>query len=301
MSDAATAGRADGPPADEEATGNPRHRAAVLGHPVSHSLSPALHTAAYRALGLADWTYEAVDVTEDDLAAHLDGLDDTWAGLSVTMPLKRRVLPLCDELSPVAEATGVVNTVLLHGGRRRGDNTDVHGVAAALRDAGADRVSWGCVLGGGATAVSAVAALAELGCRTPTVYVRSRGRSRKLREAAERLGVQATVSPWEDAWEALSADVVVSTVPAGAADALADDLARGTAPTSGPLLLDVVYDPWPTRLATAWVARRGEVVDGAEMLLHQAAAQVTLMTGRPAPVGAMREALHEAAAARSAG
>jgi shikimate dehydrogenase len=282
----------DGPKPGREGA-RPR-RAAVLGHPVAHSLSPALHRAAYEALSLEGWSYEAFDVAEDGLAEFLDGVDDDWVGLSLTMPLKRRVIPLLDDLTPLAQALGVVNTVTFGSGRRTGDNTDVYGMATALQEAGCERVGWGCVLGGGATAVSALAALAELGCRTPTVYVRSRGRSRKLRDAAERLGVQATVSPWEDAWEALSADVVVSTVPANGADPLAAELENGTAPTSGPLLLDVVYDPWPTRLALAWTARGGEVVDGAEMLLHQAAAQVRLMTGRLAPVEAMRAAIETA-------
>ncbi|MFP5348065.1 MAG: shikimate dehydrogenase [Actinomycetes bacterium] len=281
---------ADQPDAPSSAT----HRAAVLGHPVAHSLSPALHRAAYDALGLDGWSYEAFDVAEDQLGEFLDGLDDSWVGLSLTMPLKRRVIPLLDELTPLAQALGVVNTVTFHDGRRVGDNTDVYGIRTALEEAGCDRAGWGCVLGGGATAVSAVAALAELGCRTPTLYVRSRGRSRKLREAAARLDVQATVSGWEDAWEALSADVVVSTVPTGAADPLAEELENGTAPTSGPLLLDVVYDPWPTRLAQAWTARGGEVVDGAEMLLHQAVAQVRLMTGQEPPEDAMRAALETA-------
>ena len=199
-----------------------QRRAAVLGHPVAHSLSPALHRAAYEALGLEGWRYDAIDVTEDDLAAFLDGLGPEWAGLSLTMPLKRKVVPLLAKMTPLAEALGVVNTVTFDDGRRIGDNTDVYGIVAALQEAGADRFAWGCVLGGGATAVSAVAALAELGCRTPTVYVRSRGRSSKLRDAAARLGVQVTLSPWEQAWESLSADVVISTVPAGASDELAD-------------------------------------------------------------------------------
>jgi len=282
---------------DQPAADSGPRRAAVLGHPIDHSLSPVLHRAAYEALGLTDWQYDAIDVTEDQLPQFITERGPEWAGMSLTMPLKRKVIPLLDGVSPLAEALGVVNTVTFSDGKALGDNTDVYGIEQALREAGVDRIGWGCVLGGGATAVSALAAFAELGCRTPTVYVRSRGRSRKLREAADRLGVQATVSQWEDAWESLSADVVVSTVPANAADELAAELKTGTAPTAGPLLLDVVYDPWPTALADAWLARGGEVVDGVQMLLHQAAAQVVLMTGRDAPVDAMRAAL---AAARTA-
>jgi shikimate dehydrogenase len=198
----------------------PPRRAAVLGSPVAHSLSPVLHGAAYAALGLAGWEYGAVQVDEDALEAFLDSLDASWAGLSLTMPLKAVVLPLLDDVSPLAEAVGAVNTVLLspadgaagrasgtagegadgegadgEGGapgralHRRGENTDVAGIVQALRAGGVEEVGWGCVLGGGATAGSALAALRDLGCRNPSVYVRSAARAAGLREAAARLGV----------------------------------------------------------------------------------------------------------------
>lgn len=274
-------------------------KAAVLGNPVSHSLSPVLHRAAYAALGLADWTYEAVEVDENGLAAFMDGLDtdglhttgERWSGLSLTMPLKGVVLSLLDAVSPLAEAVGSVNTVTFPGGRRVGDNTDVHGMVAALAEAGVDQVSWGCVLGGGSTAASALAALRELGCRTPTVYVRSTARAAAIRRVAADLGVQPALADWDGAWESLCADVVISTVPAGATDELAGQLAGDPVPTTGPVLLDVVYAPWPTQLARTWRRRGGAVVPGWQMLLHQAAAQVTLMTGREAPLEAMRAAL----------
>jgi shikimate dehydrogenase len=241
-------------------------------------LSPALHRAAYRALGL-DWTYDALDVGEQDLPAFLGALGPQWRGLSLTMPLKTAVLPLLDEVDPLARQVAAANTVLLQDGRRTGVNTDVHGLICALREAGVERVAHGVVLGGGATARSALAALVELGERQPRLAVRSH--PVETLAAAERLGAQPQVVPLGPA--ALhGCDVVVSTLPPGAGDALA--------PHAGdvPVLLDVVYDPWPTPLAAAC---RGIVVSGHVMLLHQAARQVELMTGHPAPVEAMRAAL----------
>jgi len=270
-------------------------RAAVLGHPIAHSLSPVLHRAAYAALGLGTWRYDAVDVTEDQLPGFVEGLDASWAGLSLTMPLKQTVVPLLDHVEPLAQVVGAVNTVLVHGsGAGRvltGANTDVHGLVAALGEAG---VSGGLrsagVLGAGATAASTLAALAQLGCPSPRVYVRSQARAGGLLRAAHRMGVEPRLFRLDDAaGEIGQLDVVVSTLPAHAADPLADDLA---ADVTG-VLLDVCYDPRPTALGAAWATRGGRVVGGERMLLHQAAEQVRLMTGAPAPVAAMDVALDE--------
>jgi len=229
-------------------------------------------------------------VRPDGLPALLDGLGPEWAGLSLTMPLKQTVLGLLDEQSDLARAAGAVNTVLLQDGRRRGENTDVHGIVAALREAGVEEPPASVVLGGGATAASALAALAELGERAAHVFVRDLDRAGPLRAAAERLGVDLVLGRLDEAPRRLrpELDVLVSTLPAGAADAVARPLARALAPAARPVLLDVVYEPWPTALARAWA---GPVVGGAVMLLHQAARQVELMTGRPAPLAAMRAAL----------
>lgn len=263
-------------------------RAAVLGRPVRHSLSPRLHRAAYAALGL-DWSYDAVEVGAEELPAFLDGLDDGWAGLSLTMPLKQAVLPLLDECSAVATATGAANTVVLRDGRRSGHNTDVTGIVEALREAGVQSVASSVVLGGGATAASALAALRELGDDAPHVLVRSPARAAPLLEAAGRLGVRPVLEPLTaEPLRRPGVDVVVNTTPAGAVDHL---VAASDLPAGPPVLLDVVYEPWPTALAAAYIAAGGRVVGGAEMLLHQAAAQVELMTGRPAPLEAMRAAL----------
>ncbi len=255
----------------------------MLGRPVAHSRSPALHRAAYAALGLP-WSYDAVELCPEGLAGFLDGLGDDWAGLSLTMPLKQTVLPLLDEVSPLAAATGAANTVVLAGGRRTGDNTDVAGLVEALREAGCTRAGRAVVLGGGATAASALAALAELGERAPAVLVRDPSRTGPLLAAAERLGVDPQVGRLDDAAGVLEGgpDLVLSTLPAGAADGL------DPGPRPRGVLLDVVYAPWPTPLARRWGPR---VVGGAQMLLHQAARQVELMTGRRAPLEAMCAAL----------
>lgn len=255
-------------------------RAAVLGSPVSHSLSPLLHRAAYDALGL-NWTYDAVEVRPDGLCAFLDSLDDRWCGLSLTMPLKQAVLPLLDDVGQLARDVAAANTVLFDGGRRRGENTDVHGIVAALAEAGTTSVQRAAVLGGGATARSALAALTRLGERAPRLVVRSE--PTETLAAAQRLGsTPAVVAAGPGVLR--DCDLVVSTLPAGAADRFTAEVA------DVPVLLDVVYDPWPTALAAAC---RGTVVSGTSMLLHQAAAQVELMTGRPAPLQAMRAALEQ--------
>lgn len=275
----------------------PARRAAVLGHPVEHSLSPVLHGAAYRALGLDGWHYEALDVTGDGLPAVLDRLDETWAGLSLTMPLKQTVLPLLDHVEPLAEVVGAVNTVLVQHAPGRpvlvGANTDVHGVVAALgeRLVRRDRPLTAVVVGAGATAASTLAALGQLGCTTPSVHLRSLGRAGALVRAAHRMGVEPRYAGLDDAADAAAgADVVVSTVPAHAADGFAAELAGRR--VHG-VLLDVVYDPRPTALSRAWSEAGGAVVGGERMLLHQAAEQVRLMTGRPAPLEAMDRALRK--------
>ena len=266
-------------------------RAAVLGHPIAHSLSPVLHLAAYAELGL-DWPYDRIDVTGEDLGRFLDSLDASWVGLSLTMPLKNDVLPLLDDVDPVALATGAVNTVLLAGGRRSGFNTDVDGIVVSLDEAHAGR-GPAVVLGAGATARSAVAALAERGTTQVTAHVRRPEAAVDLAHTAAAVGVELDVRPWSEAAGSLGADVVVSTVPRGAADGLA-----AAVPDSPGTLLDVVYDPWPTVLASAWLERGGVIASGLDLLLHQAVHQVRLMTGRQPSTDVLRAALAEAAAAR---
>jgi shikimate dehydrogenase len=267
------------------------HRAAVLGFPIAHSLSPALHTAAYAALGLDGWLYTAAECDEAGLAGFIDGCGPEWAGLSLTMPLKRAVLPLLDHTDPEAVAAGSANTVVFTSGGRRGYNTDVPGIAAALADAGVTRPSGATILGAGATACSALAAMRSLGLDEVTVLARDPARTRDLLAAADRLGVSVTVASLDSAPG--HGSLLISTLPAGAADLIAGRLGKVTA------VLDVVYSPWPTRLAQAAAAAGVPVAGGFDLLLHQAARQVELMTGKaPAPLEAMRAAGQAALARR---
>ena len=265
-------------------------RAAVLGSPIAHSLSPVLHRAAYAALGLADRRYDRFEVDEAGLPGFLASLDvagDGWSGLSLTMPLKRAVIPLLDRVSDTALAVDAVNTVLFHpDGRRTGDNTDVPGLLAALRERGVQRVGSAAVLGAGATASSALAALGQV-CDGPvTAYVRGPERAAQMSTLGERLGVPVVTAPWERAAEAFAAPLTISTTPAGATDGLA-----GSVPSAPGILFDVLYHPWPTALAAAWSARGGTVLGGLDLLVHQAVLQCELFTGvRPAPLAAMRAA-----------
>jgi shikimate dehydrogenase len=280
-------------------TADVARRAAVLGHPISHSLSPRLHRAAYQALGL-DWTYEAVDVDEAAFPGWLAGLDGQWAGLSLTMPLKRVVLPLLDRVEPLAVAVGAANTVLFTLDGTLGANTDVYGLVQAIREAAAragvpgEGFGRAVILGGGATAASALAAVAELGTSQADVYVRAAARCGPLLAAADRLGVKPALRPWSQGREWMG-DLVICTLPAHQADPLAEAV-RYQRRVWGPVprdavLLDVAYDPWPSALAGAWADAGGTVAPGLSMLLHQAVEQVRLMTGRPAPVEAMRAAV----------
>jgi shikimate dehydrogenase len=263
-------------------------KAAVLGSPIAHSLSPVLHRAAYRELGLAGWSYEAIECDEARLPALLDGCGPGWAGLSLTMPLKRAVLPLLDTADPVTGEVGAANTVVFAGGARHGHNTDVPGMIAALAEAGiAGPLATVLIVGGGATACSALAAVRGLGAATATAAVRDPARAGDLLAAARRLAVQVTLTDFDQPAVA-APDLLISTVPAGAANIYAERISRGDlAPRQ---LLDVVYHPWPTALAAAAEGSGVIVAGGFPMLLHQAAAQVTLMTGQQAPVEAMRAA-----------
>lgn len=262
-------------------------RLAVLGSPIEHSRSPQLHRAAYRVLGL-EWSYDRVEVDDAGLAGFLQGLGGEWRGLSLTMPLKRRVAELVPEVDEVARRTRQGNTILLEHGRAvKAFNTDVHGIVQAFADAGVTRAAHGVVLGGGATAESAVAALGELGA-SATVAVRDPAK------AAAVFGGDVAIRPLDRIEHAVrEADVVVSTIPNGAEFALAlPERVGGT-------LLDVAYHPWPSALASRWADAGGHVVSGLEMLLHQAVHQIRIFVAGDPSVPLPRE-LEVIAAMRAA-
>jgi shikimate dehydrogenase len=273
---------------------------AVVGAPIRHSLSPVLHRAAYAELGLAgSWTYDAHEVTEASLPAFLDGLDGSWRGLSLTMPLKRTVVPLLDAMSARAEQAQAANTLVLEDGRRTGHNTDVPGIAAAVRERYAGPVDRAVVLGGGATAASALLGLADLGCRQVTLVVRDESRAAATVATAARHPAPPEVVVRRAGGPPLGpVDIVVSTIPAAAQDADVLDLAAAV-----PVVFDVIYDPWPTPLGRSVTATPGRVfISGLDLLVHQAVLQLELMTSVPTgPLEAMRRAGEAALDARGRG
>jgi shikimate dehydrogenase len=269
-------------------------RAAVLGAPIRHSLSPVLHRAAYAALGLDQWRYESHECVEEGLAAFLK---EPWAGLSLTMPLKRTALSLADECSDLAVKVGGANTLIYDHGRWVADNTDVYGIVTALAEGGITGLSSVLVLGGGATAAAALAATAQLGATHAILAVRTPARAAETAAVGERLGLAVEVRSLSDLPDLPPTDLVVSTLPGDGAAPYADQVAAMNEP-----VFDVVYSPWPTALAKAVLDRDGVVVNGFAMLLHQAVRQVTLMTGREdVPVAAMRAAGEAEIARRLAG
>ena len=288
-------------------------RAYVLGHPIAHSLSPALHRAAYAYLGEANLEYDRRDTLPDDLPAimhgvrHPKGMEDApyIAGLSVTMPLKTAVIQYCDELSETARVTGAVNTVYPRGEKVLGDNTDVIGIVNALLHAGLKpnpERDEPAVIGGGATAISALTALHKLGYRRASVYARSLHKLGSVQEAADRLGVQLEQISLAELPQNLAERghrPVVSTLPAHAADEWASQLSglKGASATHQPVLLDVAYNPWPSVLASVWEASGGAVVSGLEMLLYQAVEQVLLFTDRTLSEGELLDLVNAMCAA----
>lgn len=259
-------------------------RAAVLGHPISHSKSPALHSAAYAKLGV-DIEYSAIDVTVERLPGFMESLrgDDTWCGLSVTMPLKSAMISEVDEVRGAGAHLGVINTVVFErdGGRllRVGYNTDVAGIVEAVRYAGVVAAPHAAVLGGGGTSAAAVAAVKELGGRHVDVFVRDAGRAGDAQAAAAAVGLSLAIRPLTEAASAVAGmNLVISTLPPRAADPLAEELAALPRTGAG-VLLDVAYDPWPSRLAEVWQGHGGAVVPGLEMLMYQAAEQIRRFSG----------------------
>lgn len=268
-------------------------KAAVLGKPVAHSLSPVLHGAAFAALGLTGWTYERIETSAEELPGLVERLGPEWTGFSVTMPGKRAALDHADEVTPRAAAVGAANTLVRTERGWLADCTDVEGVTGALRAAGGYEPSpadTAVVLGGGGTAAAAVVGLAALGVRQVRLVVREPARAGETLDAAKRAALDVDVLRWaETDFAALgSAAVLVNTVPP---DAVAAHVAELAAVGH---VLDVIYHPWPTPLAEAVAARGGRLATGLDMLLHQAFGQAEHFTGRPAPRAAMRDALRAA-------
>lgn len=258
-------------------------RLAVLGSPVQHSLSPALHAAAYGVLGL-DWRYGTAEVGPGELPGFLAGLGPEWHGLSLTMPLKREVVPLLDSWSDLVGITRVANTVRLDDGRLRGWNTDIGGITEAFRQHGVRSLLRVDVLGAGATAQSAVAAVAVLGAREIELAVRDRARAAGAVAMAERLGMTVRLRGLDEV-PGRTPDAVISTLPNGI-DLVPPYTSEQRRES---VLFDVAYDPWPTRRAVEWLADGGRVIPGLEMLMQQALKQVRVFVAGDAAVSLDRE------------
>ena len=277
--------------------------AAVIGSPIRHSLSPVIHRAAWVQLGIDGWEYRRLERDGDSLPGLIAGLGDDCAGLSVTMPCKQAIMALLDVIDPLASAVGAVNTVVPSSGVLAGFNTDVTGISSAVRRAcsmaNVPLPRSALVLGARATASSALAGLGELGITASTVAARRFGGPGSVVAAASRLGVSIEQVLWSDI-EAVDraahgVDLIISTLPASAADPLAERLNV----REGQILLDVVYAPRQTALRSTFEKAGGIVAEGTDMLVYQAAAQVQLMTGRSPDTGVMRDALEEALERRS--
>lgn len=245
----------------------------VLGSPISHSQSPTLHRAAYRALGL-DWGYDALEVKSGELESFFATRPSHLRGASLTMPLKREVFPFLDEFDEVSRVVGAVNTVLLDDTTARGFNTDVYGAERMIRESFGDHARRALIIGAGATAGSVMAALVHCGVRDFAVAARSPTRAHEVVELGDRLGVGVTVDRLDA--DPGSPDLVVSTLP-GDVDLSMDFSDRFRA---GVPLIDIAYDPWPTTVARHWQDAGGKVLsNGLSMLLYQALAQVRIFVG----------------------
>lgn len=244
-------------------------RLAVLGSPISHSLSPTIQLAAYRELGL-DWSYDAFEIQENQLLKFLHSCDSSWRGLSLTMPLKAEAIHICDEVDALALQVGGANTITWRGSKTHAHNTDVLGFFNALKLHGATAIDSVAILGGGATARAAVAAASKFAERI-TVYIRDPSRRESL-IAAKGDGVSTLhILPWQQAHEALNEPLVIATTPKGVTDVFSDVI-----PHEPGILFEVLYAPWPTPIVSQWERNGGRVLGGLDLLVEQAIEQLKL-------------------------
>jgi len=263
-------------------------KAAVLGKPIGHSLSPILHNAGYLAQGLAH-TYERHEVAESGLAQFVQGLDANWMGLSLTMPLKVVAFEVAEVVTPLVEISGSINT-LVFAQQIVGYNTDIYGIVQACTESGVSKAQTCTIIGSGATARSAIVAARELGITHVELLARNSQAIAQCDAIANELGI-TFIAPEVSESQWLNSDLVINTTPANVANELLPEVTSASG-----LLLDVIYHPWPTQIAARWQQAGGAICPGYLMLLHQASAQYELFTGVEAPITQMREALLKALA-----
>ncbi|MDP3208433.1 MAG: shikimate dehydrogenase [Rhodoglobus sp.] len=261
-----------------------RTHLAVLGSPISHSKSPAIHRAAFGVLAL-NWTYEAIEVSGSQIADFVASRDETWRGLSLTMPLKRDVLPALHWRDELVEVVGGANTVLLSANGARGYNTDVQGVIASFAEVGVSSLSYVHLLGAGATAASVLVAVARLGATRVLISARTPAKAADLIALGRTLGVEVVVRAWGVMDRSMMVpDAVISTLPGGECDLVFAEPIRAQS-----VLFDVAYDPWPSDLAASWDAAGGTVISGLDLLINQAVGQLRLFVGGDQNVALPRE------------
>jgi shikimate dehydrogenase len=248
-------------------------KAAVLGSPIGHSLSPTLHNCAYGVLGW-DWEYTAIEVKGGNLAKFIAENRKTFRGLSLTMPLKEEALLVADSLDPLVKRINAANTLIFAENEVSAFSTDVSGFVQALAKAEVSIPNEITILGGGATARSAIAAVDGRG-RTITVYSRSASRSAQLINSS--ISATVVVKDWTEAQSGLGANLVIATTPTGATDHLIPTESTGT-------LFESLYSPWPTKLLAKWQGEGGKYLDGLDLLVEQGIGQIELMAHVPLTV-----------------
>lgn len=259
--------------------------AAIVGSPVAHSKSPQMHNAAYQELGL-DWQYLRQEVPLGELANFIQANRSSFKGLSVTMPLKEEAIKVADSVTPLAKLLNSANTLAFTDAEIRAGNTDVIGIRDAIWQNTKKKFKSATIIGTGATARSALAAVMALKIPQVSLVGRDSEKVENLCNLANQLRVQVKTHTWNEMVKTMDAELVISTVPKGVMDEYAMLI-----PFNPKVLLDVNYDPWPSPLAREWLLRSGRVVSGLEMLLFQGVKQFEIFTKRKPPIKVMRAAL----------
>ena len=293
----------------ERLTGMSSQNFAVLGSPISHSKSPAIHQAAYRVLGL-DWQYGRKEVAKGALKSFVDQLDESWMGLSLTMPLKEDAVRVASNLDHYAKLTGAVNTLARNKNGSgvpiwSGYNTDVFGIIQAISESNhfsptpGQELKTALVIGSGSTATSAVTALKTLAPEAVVwIHARNRVTRSALQAFADQLGLKTKVCRSLKK-QIKSVDLVISTLPARSLDATASALLSSKHFIPRGVLLDVAYEPWPSEFAKIWLHNGKPAISGLEMLIWQAVIQLRIfvngatdspLLNEAAVVAAMRHA-----------
>lgn len=251
-------------------------RFAVLGSPIEHSKSPAIHLAAYRVLG-TEWEYGRAEVSEGGLRKFIEELDSDWDGFSVTMPLKEEATKFALTHDKQSTLTSATNTLFRNDeGVWEGFNTDIFGITQAISEAKIASPKRVLILGSGSTAASAMAAVREMSPRAEVrVWARNAASRKELIAFGKSLGLRVGAAR-SLRKASVAADLTISTLPARVLDESARLLANSRFWSPKGALFDVAYNPWPSAIASLWESKGQIVVSGLEMLIWQAVAQIRI-------------------------